>query len=229
MKADLYQRVTDQIVSSLDAMRTWRDGLSEFSKKQVHRGGIEPGHHQGDTGVACRAYGPDDPSRLVAALPPTSPLFDPAPVLFSADDILGPHHLWHECRYVEEPPSQHPRKIAFWRPNTNVQNHISVVLTFALQSARHLFLSKSADPLPWIDSSPGRMSPDLRVGHQDLMQSRQLNTPSLADGSMRASRVCAMASYAGGKLDRKALVRSGWHGSRTASCSPAKQSKPLPC
>jgi hypothetical protein len=50
-------------------MRTWRDGLSEFSKEQVHRGGIEPGHHQGDTGVACGAYGPDDPSRLVAAFP----------------------------------------------------------------------------------------------------------------------------------------------------------------
>ena len=47
-------------------MRPWRDGLSEFSKEEVHRGGIEPGHHQGDTGVAFRAYGPNDPSRLVA-------------------------------------------------------------------------------------------------------------------------------------------------------------------
>src|SRR5215475_5728597 len=41
-------------------------GLCEFSQKQVHRSGVEPGHHQGDTTVACRAYGPDDPSRLVA-------------------------------------------------------------------------------------------------------------------------------------------------------------------
>jgi len=54
------------LVHQHNAMRTWRDGLSEFSKEQVHRGGIELGHHQGDTGVACRAYGPDDRSRLVA-------------------------------------------------------------------------------------------------------------------------------------------------------------------
>src|SRR6516162_11180689 len=47
-------------------MRPRRDGLAEFSKEQVHRGGIEPGHHQGDTGVASRAYRPDDPCRLVA-------------------------------------------------------------------------------------------------------------------------------------------------------------------
>jgi len=40
--------------------------LAEFSKEQVHRGGIEPGHHQGDAGVASRAYRPDDPCRLVA-------------------------------------------------------------------------------------------------------------------------------------------------------------------
>jgi hypothetical protein len=69
-----------RLVHQHNAMRPWRDGLSEFRKKEVHRGGIEPGHHQGDTGVACRAYGPDDPSRLVtdiaqpargmAALPP---------------------------------------------------------------------------------------------------------------------------------------------------------------
>src|SRR6516225_5824191 len=72
-------------------------GLSEFSKEEVHRGGIELSHHQGDTGVACRAYGPDDPSGLVtdiaqpargiAALPPdiASPplLSDPRLVLAS--------------------------------------------------------------------------------------------------------------------------------------------------
>ena len=51
-------------------MRTWRDGLSEFSKEQVHRGGIEPGHHQSDTSVASRAYGADDPSRLIADIAP---------------------------------------------------------------------------------------------------------------------------------------------------------------
>src|SRR5690348_17631281 len=55
-----------RLVHQHNAMRPWRDGLSEFSKEQVHRGSIEPGHHQGDTGVACRAHGPDDPSRLVA-------------------------------------------------------------------------------------------------------------------------------------------------------------------
>src|SRR5262249_2681415 len=48
------------------AMRSGRHGLSELSKKQVHRGGVEPSHYQGDTGVACRAYGPNDPGRLVA-------------------------------------------------------------------------------------------------------------------------------------------------------------------
>ena len=40
--------------------------MAEFGKEQVHCGGIEPGHHQSDTGVASRAYGADDPRRLVA-------------------------------------------------------------------------------------------------------------------------------------------------------------------
>ena len=40
--------------------------MSEFSKEEVHRGGIEPRYHQGHPGVASRAYGADDPSRLVA-------------------------------------------------------------------------------------------------------------------------------------------------------------------
>src|SRR5215831_5571665 len=47
-------------------MRTRRDGLAEFGKEQVHCGGIEPGHHQSDTGVAGRADGADDPGGLVA-------------------------------------------------------------------------------------------------------------------------------------------------------------------
>jgi hypothetical protein len=54
------------LVHQHNAVRPRRDGLSEFSQEQVHRSGVEPGHHQGDTGVARRAYGPDDPSRLVA-------------------------------------------------------------------------------------------------------------------------------------------------------------------
>src|SRR6516164_9804692 len=55
-----------RLVHQHNAVRTGRDGLAEFSKEQVHRGGIEPGHHQGDAGVASRAYRPDDPCRLVA-------------------------------------------------------------------------------------------------------------------------------------------------------------------
>src|SRR5215472_15541178 len=55
-----------RLVHQHNAVRTRRHGLAEFGKEQVHCGGIEPGHHQSDTGVACRAYGADDPSRLVA-------------------------------------------------------------------------------------------------------------------------------------------------------------------
>jgi hypothetical protein len=55
-----------RLVHQQNAVRTGRDGLSEFSKAEVHRDSVEPAHHQGDTSVACRAYGPDDPSRLVA-------------------------------------------------------------------------------------------------------------------------------------------------------------------
>ena len=69
-----------------------RDGLAEFSQERVHRGGVEPGHHDGDAGVACRAYSADDRSRLVidiaqpargvAALPP---------------DVAGPPLLPDPC------------------------------------------------------------------------------------------------------------------------------------
>jgi hypothetical protein len=84
-------------------MRARRDGLAEFGEKQVHCGGIEPGHYQGHTGVACRAHGADDPSGLVAdiaqpargiaALPPDiagSPLLpDPRLVLAPDFKLLG--------------------------------------------------------------------------------------------------------------------------------------------
>ena len=92
-----------RLVHQHNAMRTGRHGLCEFSQKQVHRSGVEPGHHQGDTAVACRAYCPDDPSRLVAdiaqpargmaALPPdiASPPFlsDPRLVLAPDFKLLG--------------------------------------------------------------------------------------------------------------------------------------------
>ena len=73
--------------------------MAEFGEEQVHCGGIEPGHHQCDTGVACRAYGADDPSGLVAdiaqpargmaALPPdiASPPLLPDPRLVLAPDF----------------------------------------------------------------------------------------------------------------------------------------------
>ena len=88
-----------RLVHQHNAVRIWRDGLSEFSKEEVHRSGVEPGHHQGDTGVARRTYGPDDPSRLVAdiaqpargmaALPPdvAGPPFLPDPRLVLAPDF----------------------------------------------------------------------------------------------------------------------------------------------
>ena len=87
------------LVHQHNAMCTGRDGLSEFRKEEVHRGGVEPGHHQGDTGVACRAHGADDPSRLVAdiaqparglaALPPdiADPPFLSDPCLVLAPDF----------------------------------------------------------------------------------------------------------------------------------------------
>jgi hypothetical protein len=76
---------TLSITHQHNAMRPRHDGLAEFSKKKVHRGGIEPGHHQGHTGVACRAYGADDPSRLVA-----DPLRNCAPEGSGAKATVGP-------------------------------------------------------------------------------------------------------------------------------------------
>src|SRR5215813_11856472 len=88
-----------RLVHQHNAMRTGRHGLSELSKKQVHRRGVEPGHYQGDTGIACRAHGADDPSRLVtdiaqpargvAALPPdiAGPPFLSDPRLVQAPDF----------------------------------------------------------------------------------------------------------------------------------------------
>ena len=88
-----------RLVHQHNAVCAWRNGLSEFSKEEAHRGSIEPGHHQGDTGVARRAHGPDDPGRLktdiaqpargLAALPPDvagAPLL-PDPRLVLAPDF----------------------------------------------------------------------------------------------------------------------------------------------
>src|SRR6516225_5465799 len=100
-------------------MRPGRDGLSEFSKENVHRGGIEPGHHQGYTGVACRAYGADDPCRLVAniaaqpargiaALPPdiAGPALLSNPRLALAPDFkpLGFRMSLHDFRQAASKP-----------------------------------------------------------------------------------------------------------------------------
>src|SRR5499427_7757186 len=74
-----------RLVHQYNAMRPGRDGLSEFINKEVHRGGIEPGHHQGDAGVASRAYGPDDPRRLVADIAQTARGMAALP-----PDIAGP-------------------------------------------------------------------------------------------------------------------------------------------
>jgi hypothetical protein len=88
-----------RLVHQHNAMRARRDGLAEFGKEQVHCGGIESGHYQGHTGVACRAYGADDPSGLVAdiaqpargiaALPPdiVGPPLLPDPRLVLAPDF----------------------------------------------------------------------------------------------------------------------------------------------
>ena len=69
-------------------MRTWRDSLPEFSEEEVHRSGVEPGHHQGDTGVAGRTYGPNDPSRLVADIAQSARGMAALP-----PDIAGPPFL----------------------------------------------------------------------------------------------------------------------------------------
>jgi hypothetical protein len=74
-------------------------GLGEFGEEQVHRGGVEPGHHQRHAGVAHRAHHADDPGGLVAdiaqpprgrgALPPdiAGAVFLAAPRLVLASDL----------------------------------------------------------------------------------------------------------------------------------------------
>ena len=109
-----------RLVHQHNGVRAGRDGLSEFGKEQVHRGGIEPAHHQGDPGVACRAYRPDDPSRLVAdiaqpargmaALPPdiAGPPFLSDPRLVLAPDFkpLGLRMSLGDLRQAgSKPPS----------------------------------------------------------------------------------------------------------------------------
>src|SRR6516165_6125049 len=63
---EITTRMPARLVHQYNVMRARRDGLAEFGKEQVHCGGIEPGHHQGHTGVACRADGADDPSGLMS-------------------------------------------------------------------------------------------------------------------------------------------------------------------
>src|SRR5215467_11249878 len=87
------------LVHQHDAVRARRHRLRQLDKKQVHRSGIEPGHHQRDTGVARRAHGANNPGRLetdiaqpargLAALPPDvagAPLL-PDPRLVLAPDL----------------------------------------------------------------------------------------------------------------------------------------------
>jgi hypothetical protein len=63
---EIAARMPARLVHQHNAMRPGCNGWSEFSKKEVHRGGVESGHHQGNPGVAGRAHRPDDPRRLVA-------------------------------------------------------------------------------------------------------------------------------------------------------------------
>src|SRR5215469_11217342 len=68
------------LVHQHDAVRARHHRLRQLDKKQVHRSGVDPGHHQRDTGVARRAHGANNPGRLetdiaqpaggMAALPP---------------------------------------------------------------------------------------------------------------------------------------------------------------
>ena len=96
---EIAARMPAGFVHQHNAMRSWRDGLSEFGKKQVHCGGIDPCHHQCDAGVARRAHGPNNPGRLetdiaqpargMAALPPdiAGPPLLPDPRLVLAPDF----------------------------------------------------------------------------------------------------------------------------------------------
>src|SRR6516165_6733177 len=77
-----------RLVHQHNAMCPARDGLAEFSKEEVHRGGIEPRYHQGHPGVASRAHGSDDPRRLVADI--TQPARGMAAL---PPDIAGPSLL----------------------------------------------------------------------------------------------------------------------------------------
>jgi hypothetical protein len=58
------------LVHQHDGVRAGRDGLGEFGEKEVHRFGVEVGHHQRHAGVARRAHGTDDPGRAVPEVAP---------------------------------------------------------------------------------------------------------------------------------------------------------------
>jgi hypothetical protein len=86
-----------------DGVCAGSDGLGQFGEEEVHRGGVEPGHHQRHTGVARGTYRADDPGRAVpevappargmAALPPdvagAAGLPDPSLVLAPDLKALG--------------------------------------------------------------------------------------------------------------------------------------------
>ena len=107
-----------RLVHQHNAMRPGRDGLTELSQEEVHCGGIEPGHHQGDAGVTGRAYGPDDPSRLMAdiaqpargmaSLPPDiagPPLLSDACLVLAPDfKLLGFRMRLHDFRQAGSKP-----------------------------------------------------------------------------------------------------------------------------
>ncbi len=58
------------LVHQHDGMRARGDGLGQFGEEEVHRFGVEPGHHQGHAGVARGTHRADDPGRAVAKVPP---------------------------------------------------------------------------------------------------------------------------------------------------------------
>ena len=80
----------------------------------MHRGGIEPGHHQGDTGVACRADGADDPSGLVADITQPARGMTALP-----PDIAGPPLLPNPRLVLAPDFKPLDFRMSFWRVSIN--------------------------------------------------------------------------------------------------------------